>query len=87
MLRSAARQHLRAVLGTLVAAHDGGPGDARITPALVTGVRPGSIVVLHEGTPQRRGVAGTTDDMLTALAGRGTAAVTVTGLVARRRAP
>ena len=86
MLRSAARQHLRAVLGTLVAAHDGGPGDARITPALVTGVRPGSIVVLHEGTPQRRGVAGTTDDMLTALAGRGTAAVTVTGLVARRRA-
>ena len=30
LLRSAAQQDLRAVLGTLVAAHDGGPGDGRI---------------------------------------------------------
>jgi hypothetical protein len=51
-------------------------------------------VVLHEGTPGRRGVARSTDELLTGLApagpgsaGRGMAAVTVTGLVARRRVP
>lgn len=85
MLRSAAQQDLRAVLGTLVAAHHGRPGDARIAPDLLAGIRPGSIVVLHEGTAARRGVAQTTDDLLTALAARGPAAVTVWELVALRR--
>jgi peptidoglycan/xylan/chitin deacetylase (PgdA/CDA1 family) len=85
MLRSAARQDLRAVLGTLVAAHRGDPGDDRIAGDLLAGIRPGSIVVLHEGTPQRHGVVRTTDELLTALARRGLAAVTVSELVARRR--
>jgi peptidoglycan/xylan/chitin deacetylase (PgdA/CDA1 family) len=61
MLRSAAEQDLRAVLGTLVAAHHGGPGDERIARNLVDAIRPGSIVILHEGTQRRRGVVATTD--------------------------
>jgi peptidoglycan-N-acetylglucosamine deacetylase len=81
MLRSAAQQNLRAVLGTLVADHHGGPGDARIAGSLLAGIRPGSIVVLHEGAPQRRGVVQTTDDLLAAVAGRGLAAVTISELV------
>ena len=85
MLRSAAQQDLRAVLGTLVAGHHGGPGDARIVGNLLAGIRPGSIVVLHEGTSQRRGVVQTTDELLAALGGRGLAAVTVSELLARKR--
>ncbi|MEU4240588.1 polysaccharide deacetylase family protein [Actinoplanes sp. NPDC026619] len=83
MLRSAAEQHLRAVLGTLVAADHGVPADARIAHDLAVGVRPGSIVVLHEGTPRRRGVVGTTDELLTILSKRGLSAITVSGLVDR----
>lgn len=85
MLRSAAEQDLRAVLGTLVAGNRGGPSDERIARGLLAGVRPGSIVVLHEGTPERRGVVQTTDELLTALADRGLSAVTVSELVARQR--
>ena len=85
MLRSAARQNLRPVLGTLAAAHRGGPRDGRIVRTLLVGIRPGSIVVLHEGTPQRRGVVPATDELLTALAGPGPAAVTVSELVALAR--
>lgn len=84
MLRSAAQQDLRGVLGTLVAQHDGGPGDRRITPSLLSAIRPGAIVVLHEGTPQRRGVVQTTDELLSSLAVQGLTAVTVSQLVAGR---
>jgi peptidoglycan/xylan/chitin deacetylase (PgdA/CDA1 family) len=85
MLRSAAEQNLRAVLGTLVACHHGGPGDDQIAGDVLAGIRPGSIVVLHEGLPRRRGVVQTTDEVLSALAGRGPAAVTVSELVLRQR--
>ncbi len=85
MLRCAAEQNLRAVLGTLVAGHHGRPADERIARDLLAGIRPGSIVVLHEGSTQRRGVVETTDELLTALADRGLAAVTVSQLVALRR--
>jgi peptidoglycan/xylan/chitin deacetylase (PgdA/CDA1 family) len=85
MLRSAAQQDLRAVLGTLVAGHHDRPGDARIVGNLLAGIRPGSIVVLHEGTSQRRGVVQTTHELLAALGGRGLAAVTVSELLARKR--
>src|SRR4051794_27614575 len=85
MLRSAAQQNLRAVLGTLVADHHGEPDNERITRSLLAGIRPGSIVVLHEGTPQRRGVVPATDELLAALTGRGLTAVTVSELVARQR--
>jgi len=82
MLRSAARHDLRAALGTLVAAHQGGPADDRIARDLLAGIRPGSIVVLHEGTARRRGVVATTDELLAALAERGLSAVTLSELVA-----
>ncbi|MFD0525135.1 polysaccharide deacetylase family protein [Paractinoplanes durhamensis] len=82
MLRTAADQHLRAVLGTLVAGNQGGPGDARIAADLTVGVRPGSIVVLHEGSRKRNGVIATTDELLGTLAGRGLSAVTVKELAA-----
>ncbi len=85
MVRSAADTDLRGVLGTLVAAHRGGPGDDRITRNLVEAIRPGSIVVLHEGTNQRRGVAATTDQLLTQLRRQGLTAVTVSGLTELRR--
>jgi peptidoglycan-N-acetylglucosamine deacetylase len=85
MLSSAAEHGLRLALGTAVATHDGGPGDRAIARRLLTGVRPGSILVLHEGTDRRHGVAATTDAVLTGLAGRGLSAVTVSELVAARR--
>ena len=85
MLRSAAQQNLRAVLGTLVADHHGGPDDDRITRNLLAGIRPGSILVLHEGTPARRGVVQAVDELLTACTDRGLAAVPVSELLARKR--
>ena len=85
MLRSAARLDLRVTLGTAVAMHTGGPGDAGIARGLLAGLRPGSIIVLHEGGDARRGVAATTDEFLTGLAGRGLTAVTVSQLVALSR--
>ena len=85
MRRSVAAHDLRIVLGTLVARHDGGPRDARIAPALLAAIRPGSIVVLHEGTDQRRGVVATTDRVVGELSRRGLTAVTVSQLLAASR--
>jgi peptidoglycan-N-acetylglucosamine deacetylase len=85
MLSSAAKHDLRMVLGTTVAMHDGGPGDGAIARNLLVGIRPGSILVLHEGTDRRRGVVTTTDEILTELARRGIAAVTISELIASRR--
>lgn len=65
MLRTAAEQGLRAVLGTVV------------TPDKEL-IRPGSIVVLHEGTSNRRGVVAATDELLGAVDLR---AVTVSDLL------
>jgi peptidoglycan/xylan/chitin deacetylase (PgdA/CDA1 family) len=83
MLRAAGESGLRAVLGTASAAHRGEPSDAQIAARIGATVRPGSIVVLHEGTERRRGVVETTDRMLPALAGRGLTAVTVSDLARR----
>jgi peptidoglycan/xylan/chitin deacetylase (PgdA/CDA1 family) len=85
MLRTAADQDLRIVLGTVVAMHTGGPDDAGIAPSLAAAIRPGSIAVLHEGTGNRRGVAATVDELLSGLRGRGLEAVTVSELVALSR--
>ena len=85
MLSAAARQELRIVLGTVVAMHTGGTDDAGIARSLVEAIRPGSIVVLHEGTGTRRGVAATVDELLGELRGRGLSAVTVSELVALSR--
>ena len=84
MLRSAAGQNLQAVLGTLVAGNRGLPSDERIARSLLPHLRPGSILVLHEGTPQRQGVVQTTDELLSSLTDL--TAVTVSDLVSRSRA-
>lgn len=65
MLETAAGQGLRAVLGT-------------VTVADKDAVRPGSIVVLHEGTAERRGVVAAADEFL---GGMTLGAVTVSDLV------
>ena len=83
MLRSAAERNLQAVLGTLVAGNRGLPSDDRIARSLLPGLRPGSILVLHEGTPERQGVVQTTDELLSAL--DGLTAVTVSDLVSRAK--
>jgi peptidoglycan/xylan/chitin deacetylase (PgdA/CDA1 family) len=85
MLRSVGSHDLRLVLGTVAAMHTGGPGDARIARILVNVIRPGSIVVLHEGTDDRLGVVATTDEVLSELGRRGLVAVTVSDLIALRR--
>jgi peptidoglycan/xylan/chitin deacetylase (PgdA/CDA1 family) len=85
MRRVAQEQGLRVVLGTLVAMHVGGTGDGRITAKLLGEIRPGSIVVLHEGTSERRGVVAATDELLAGLGQHGFAAVTVSELVALGR--
>jgi peptidoglycan/xylan/chitin deacetylase (PgdA/CDA1 family) len=80
MIRSAAQQDLRCVLGDVVARHDGVARDKRIQRYLLRRIRPGSIVVLHEGAPNRRGVVSATDQVLAELSHRGLAAVTVSRL-------
>ena len=85
MLKSAAQLDLRCVLGTVVAVHDGNASVRRIAQHLIGRIRPGSIAVLHEGTPDRRGVVATTDLVLAELGRRGLAAVTVSELAALRR--
>jgi CBS domain-containing protein len=80
--RMAGEQGLRVVLGTVVATHAGGTGDGQITAKLLREIRSGSIVVLHEGTVERCGVVGTTDELLARLGRRGFTAVTVSELVA-----
>ena len=85
MLRSAAERDLRIVLGTMAAMHDGRGCDERIARRMVDRIRAGSIVVLHEGTDERRGVVETVDRVLTVLGRRGLAAVTVSDLVAMHR--
>jgi peptidoglycan-N-acetylglucosamine deacetylase len=87
MLRSGADLGLQAVLGTVAAADRGEPGDERIARRLAAGIRPGTIAVLHEGTPGRRAVVPTTDQLLSALAGRGLASVTLSELVGAPPAP
>ncbi len=85
MLRSVAQLGLRCVLGTVVVVHGAGSGDQRIARHLLARIRPGSIVVLHEGTPGRRGVVATTDSVLAELRRRGLSAVTVSELLSLGR--
>jgi peptidoglycan-N-acetylglucosamine deacetylase len=80
MMRAARERDLRLALGTLVAMHTGGPGDRRIAAMLAGEVRPGSIVVLHEGMETRRGVVEAVDELLTRLTADGFAAVTISEL-------
>jgi peptidoglycan-N-acetylglucosamine deacetylase len=85
MLRAAGEHGLGLVLGTVVGMHAGTPGDKRIIARLLADIRPGSIVVLHEGMAERSGVVAATDELLAGLSRNGLAAVTVSELVALRR--
>jgi peptidoglycan/xylan/chitin deacetylase (PgdA/CDA1 family) len=69
----------------VAAMHAGAPDDQRIAARLSGEIRPGSIVVLHEGTAARHGVVAATDDLLMELGRHGLAAVTVSELVALGR--
>jgi len=73
---------LRCVLGSAVAIRGAGAGTARTPRLLDLVVRRGAIVVLHEGTPVRRAVAGTVDALLTRTSRRGLAATALSELVA-----
>ena len=85
MRRTVVQHNLRIVLGTVAAMHVGAPDDQRIAARLAGEIRPGSIVVLHEGTAARHGVVAATDDLLMELGRHGLAAVTVSELVALGR--
>lgn len=87
MLRDAARLGLRCVLGTVAVSNDGGPDDGLLAGRVLRRIHAGSVAVLHEGTPRRRGVAATTSEVLAGLDRRGMRAVTVTGLVAAATGP
>lgn len=81
MLETATRLNLRCVLGSSVGRHRGAADeDFVIARHLTRGVRPGSILVLHEGRAERQGVAATTMHVLEHLAGRGLMGVTVSEL-------
>ena len=85
MLRSAAQQDLHCALGSVVARHDGVASDEQIPRRVLGRIRPGSIAVLHEGIPHRRGIISATDQVLAELRRRGLAAVAISDLVALRR--
>jgi len=85
MVRSAAEMNLRCALGTVVARHTGGASDERIARRLVGQIRRGTIAVLHEGSPDRLGVAATADSVLAELGHRGLTSVTLSELVEVRR--
>lgn len=87
MLRSAGDLGLGCVLGTVVARHDGGPGDRRIAGRLLRRTRRGSVVVLHESAPERTGVLASTREVLHGLALRGLGSVTVSDLVEQASRP
>jgi peptidoglycan/xylan/chitin deacetylase (PgdA/CDA1 family) len=81
MVRDAQELGMRCVLGT-VAITDGPPpepGSWR-EERLLAQIRGGSVVVLHEGTSERRDVMATADWLLTRLAERGLRSVTLSEL-------
>jgi peptidoglycan/xylan/chitin deacetylase (PgdA/CDA1 family) len=87
MLRTAARHGYRVVLGS-VAVLDLDVADVAAQAEFVLDrIRPGSVVVLHEGYSERAGVVPLTGRVLTGLAARGYAAVTLAELTGARTPP
>ena len=84
MLRTAGRLGYRVALGS-VAVRDLRVADADTEARFVMRrLRPGAVVVLHEGYADRSGVVPLTDRVLTGLRERGYAAVTLSELTAQR---
>lgn len=78
-----ARRHgYRCVLGSLALVRDPVQRPALAARVLALRCRPGAIVVLHEGTPDRVGVVDTLDRFLTRLSRRGYRALSLTSLLA-----
>ncbi|HEY2225443.1 polysaccharide deacetylase family protein [Actinomycetospora sp.] len=81
MLREVASRDLRCVLGSAVAVRDHGAGDAGTGSRLARATGRGSILVLHEGTPERRSVNATVRSLLTLTDARGLRPVGLSELV------
>ena len=76
----AEQEGLRCVLGSAVAISGAGAGTATTARRLGRVVRPGSVVVLHEG-PHRAGVTDTVDELVERTARSGLSAVTLSEAV------
>jgi peptidoglycan-N-acetylglucosamine deacetylase len=86
VLRAATRRGYRCVLG-LVYPHDAQLGWRRYGVwDVLRRVRPGAIVIVHEGRPERAGVARALDEILPALTRRGYEVTTVSTLLGDGRA-
>jgi peptidoglycan-N-acetylglucosamine deacetylase len=80
MLRSGARLSYLCALGSVGLVASRYPEPAAVAARLARRSRPGSIIVLHEGTSDRAGVVEVTDRLLRALTRRGLRAVTLSEL-------
>jgi peptidoglycan/xylan/chitin deacetylase (PgdA/CDA1 family) len=81
MVRQAHQLGMRCVLGTVVITDGPPPGAGSWREErLLAQISGGAIVVLHEGTSERRDVVDTTDWLLTRLAERGLRSVTLSEL-------
>jgi peptidoglycan-N-acetylglucosamine deacetylase len=87
MLRTAARRGYRVVLGSIAVLDLEVADVAAQVEFVLERVRPGAVVVLHEGYAERAGVVPLTDRVLTGLAARGYAAVTLAELTGARTPP
>jgi peptidoglycan/xylan/chitin deacetylase (PgdA/CDA1 family) len=83
MLRCGARLEYACALGTLGLVASQYPDPAAVARRIARRSRPGSIIVLHEGTRERADVVGVTDRLLTDLARAGLRAVTLSELARR----
>ena len=81
MLRSAAELGLGCALGTVVVDHARPTDPRRLEQRLLLRIRAGSLAVLHEGRPDRRGVVASSDAVLAALRRKGLRAVNLTRAV------
>lgn len=81
MLREVASRGLRCVLGTAAAVRNHGAGDAGTASRLARVTGRGSILVLHEGSPERRSVSATVRSLLTLTDARGLRSVGLSELV------
>ncbi|HEX8859307.1 MAG TPA: polysaccharide deacetylase family protein [Actinomycetes bacterium] len=85
MLRQAKVHGYRCVLGTVTTFHSRVLNPQRTARRLLRWIAPGSIVILHEGKAERRGVIALTEAILSDLTRRGYTAVTLSDLLAATR--
>jgi peptidoglycan/xylan/chitin deacetylase (PgdA/CDA1 family) len=81
MLHVLAAHSYRCVMGTVTTRDTDNKNPRRQARRMLERTKPGSIIVLHEGTPRRRGVIVLTDILLSDLRARGYEIVTVSDLL------